>query len=56
MIFNHIKSWDDTYTTDSRVGQNSLRGFFMASRRTKCHEKLENRIVTNIENKKEEII
>ena len=54
MINNHIKSCKHTKMTD-RVSQ-SYRGFFMAQRRNLCPERLENRIVTNIENKKEEII
>tara|TARA_Y100001972_G_C7463206_1_gene236267 strand:+ start:288 stop:455 length:168 start_codon:yes stop_codon:yes gene_type:complete len=55
MINNHIKSWY-TDKANNRDGIKALHGFFMAQRRNKCPERLERRIVTNIENKKEETI
>jgi hypothetical protein len=55
MINNHIKSWH-TEKANYRDGIPPMHGFFMATRRNLCPERLERRIVTNIENKKEEII
>ena len=51
----HIKSWH-TNTTHSRAGQYSLHGFFMASRRQTCQERLEKRTITSIGKVKEMII
>ena len=55
MINNHIKSWH-TDKPNYREGILLLHGFFMAQRRNKCPERLERRIITNTETKKEEII
>ena len=55
MINNHIKSWH-IQKRNYRDGIPPIHGFFMAQRRNQCPERLENRNVTNTENKKEEII
>jgi hypothetical protein len=55
MINNHIKSWH-TEKANYRDGIPPIHGFFMATRRQLCLERQERRIVTNTENKKEEII
>ena len=55
MINNHIKSWH-TEKANYRDGIPPMHGFFMATRRHRCPERLERKIVTSSENKKEEII
>jgi len=55
MINNHIKSWH-TEDPNYRDRIPPSHGFFMATRRIQCPERLERRTVINIENKKEEII
>ena len=55
MINNHIKSWH-IQKRNHRDGRHPTCGFFMAQRRNRCPERLERKIVTNTENRKEEII
>jgi len=55
MINNHIKSWH-IQKRNHRDGIPPIHGFFMATRRQLCLERLGNTNVTNTENKKEEII
>ena len=55
MINNHIKSWH-TEKANYRDGIPPMHGFFMATRRQTCPERLERRIVTNTENNIKETI
>ena len=50
------KSTDLTHNNYDRDGSSALHGFFMAIRRLTCPERLERRIITNTETKKEETI